>query len=159
MLQIPAIELAAASVFPEKDLPLHIRYRVTERDVLAEARADDRLWVVLDLHGRAVGFALVEVVGGLAHVDEIDVHPDHARQGIGSTLLQLTIDWARHERFPAMTLVTFRHLAWNAPFYEKFGFIRLAQDELSDDISAILDDEDAVGMNMKNRVAMRLSLI
>ena len=155
---IPAIEVAAVSTFAEADIPLEIRYRVTDPDVLEDARGGGRLWIALDRNDRVIGFAMLEVMGGLAHLDEIDVHPDHTRQGIGSGLLRKTIDWARGEKHPAMTLVTFRHLPWNAPFYEKFGFREIDRDAMSADLSELLQDEADTGLNMENRIAMQLSL-
>jgi len=155
---IPAIEVAAVSTFAEADIPLEIRYRVTAPDVLEDARAGGRLWVALDRHDRAIGFAMLEILDGLAHLDEIDVHPDHAMQGIGSRLLQKTIDWAVGEKYPAMTLVTFRHLPWNAPFYERFGFREIERAALSADLRELFQDEAATGLNMKNRIAMSLWL-
>ncbi len=156
---IPGIQLSAAAAFSAADVPLEIRYRVTDPDVLDEARAEGRLWIALDGYDHAIGFALLEIMDGLAHLDEIDVHPDHAKQGIGSSLLRATIEWARHERYAAMTLVTFRHLVWNAPFYEKFGFSELERDELGSDLQELLRVEAATGINMQNRIAMQLALI
>ncbi len=155
---IPAIEVAAAATFAEADLPLGIRYRVTDQDVLEMARQGGRLWIALNGDDRVVGFTMLEIVGGLAHLDELDVHPDHVRQGIGSSLLRVAIDWAVREAYPAMTLVTFRHLIWNAPFFEKFGFSEIERDELSLELREILRDEIAIGLSKANRIAMRLRL-
>ena len=145
-------------MFAEADVPLEIRYRVTDPDVLENARERGRLWIALDCNDRAIGFAMLEIVDGLAHLDELDVHPDHARQGVGSGLLQKSIDWARGKKHAAMTLVTFRHLAWNAPFYEKFGFREIHRDAMSVELKALFRNEAATGMNMDNRIAMQLYL-
>ena len=156
---IPAIELAAATGFSEADLPLGARFRVTDRDVLEDARRGGRLWIASDCDHRVVGFAMLEIIDGLAHLDELDVHPDHAGKGIGSSLLQVAIDWASKAGYSAMTLVTFRHVAWNAPFYRKRGFNELRQDALGSQLSRILHDEAVAGLNVQNRIAMQLELI
>lgn len=156
---IPAIELAAAAGFSEADLPLGTRYRVTDHDVLEDARRDGRVWIASDIENRVVGFTMLEIVDGLAHLDELDVHPDHARKGIGSSLLQVAIDWASDAGYSAMTLVTFRHIAWNAPFYRKRGFSEVGRDVLGSQLSEILHDEAVAGLNAQNRIAMRLELI
>ncbi len=155
---IPAIEVAAAATFAEADLPIEIRYRVTDQDVLEAARRNGRLWIATDRNDHVVGFSMLEIVDGVAHLDELDVHPDHARQGIGSGLLRTAIDWAFQQEYAAMTLVTFRHLAWNAPFYERFGFTEIEQRTLAPELSEILQDEASTGIDMKNRIAMRLEI-
>jgi len=140
-------------------LPLEFRHRVSAADVMFEAQQAGQLWIALHHDRKAVGFAQIEIMDGLAHLVELDVHPDHARQGVGSALLQATIDWARHKAYAAMTLVTFGHLPWNAPFYAKFGFVSVRPEQMSDTLHDLICDEAAEGLNTQNRVAMQLSLI
>jgi hypothetical protein len=59
--EIPRLEQAAATVFPEEDLPAGVRYRVTDHDLLEAAQEEGRLWVAVDRRGQPVGFALAEV--------------------------------------------------------------------------------------------------
>lgn len=155
---IPGIQVAAVSVFAESDVPLDIRYRTTAADVLQDAQESARLWVATDGNDHVVGYAMIEIFDGLAHLDDLDVHPEHARQGIGSALLRVVIDWAMREQYTAMTLVTFRHLAWNAPFYEKFGFSEIKGEALNDDLRELLQDEVTAGLSGRHRIGMQLSL-
>jgi len=156
---IAGIELAAASIFSESDLPLEFRHRVSAADVMLEAQRAGRLLIASHHDRQAVGFAQLEVMDGLAHLVELDVHPKHARQGVGSALLQATIGWARRKQFAAMTLVTFGHLPWNAPFYKKFGFVSVRPEQMSNTLHDLIRDEAAEGLNTQNRIAMQLSLI
>jgi hypothetical protein len=57
-----------------------------------------------------------------------------------------------------MTLTTFGHLPWNAPFYERMGFVRLEEADLSESLREELDWEAAHGLERSKRVAMRLDL-
>lgn len=155
---IPGIQVAAVSVFAESDVPADIRYRISPADVLQAAQESGRLWVTTDAEDRVIGYAMIEIVDGLAHLDDLDVHPEHAKQGIGSAILRVVIDWARQEEYSAMTLVTFRHLAWNAPFYEKFGFKEINRASLSAELREMVEDEIAAGLSGKNRLAMQLLL-
>lgn len=155
---IPEIELAASAMFSETDLPLHIRYRVTAAEVLHEAQRDSRLWVALVDARTPVGFAMVDTVDGSAHLDEMDVMPQFGRRGIGTRLLETTINWARDNRFPKMTLVTFRHVPWNAPFYEKKGFVSMVGAELGDGLANLLKEECKAGIDVKKRVCMSLDI-
>ena len=93
-------------------------------------------------------------VDGLAYLQEIDVLPDHGRRGIGTSLIHAVCEWAQFKKVAAVTLTTFRHLPWNAPFYERLGFRSLTQDELTSGLDAILADEAENGLDKTKRVAM-----
>lgn len=155
--EIPKIEQAAASLFTAEDLPPALRYRVTEREYLKEAQRDGRLWVALG-DTRPVGFALADVADGAAYLSEIDVHPEHARQGLGTRLVQVVVDWAAAQRFACVLLVTFRHLPWNAPFYARLGFVALPEHEVGPELRAFIEEEGMAGIDTRQRVAMRLAL-
>jgi GNAT superfamily N-acetyltransferase len=103
-----------------------------------------------------VGFALVQLVDGNAHLTEMDVHPLHGRKGLGSLLLARVVDWARSQRFRAVTLTTFSHVPWNAPFYQRAGFRVLAPAEVGPKLAEILAEEASRGL--RQRVAMSLDL-
>jgi GNAT superfamily N-acetyltransferase len=155
LLDIPKLEQAAATMFPEDDLPAALRYLVTDRDTLRDAQREGRLWVAVDPQQEAAGFALAEVLDGDAYLDQIDVHPRHARRGIGTRLVNTVIGWAESREFSSISLITFRHLPWNARFYEKFGFVRLEPHELSRSMSQILEEEAQAGIDVAKRVGMR----
>jgi GNAT superfamily N-acetyltransferase len=151
---IPAIEQAAAAIFPELDLPPDIRYLVTDNETLMVAQSEKRLWAALDDNKTLVGFALARIVGAYAHLEELDVHPDHGRQGVGSRLLRAVISWATDGGFPGITLITFRHLPWNAPFYERHGFVRLDDSNTGNSLRELIREEADAGIEPGNRVAM-----
>jgi GNAT superfamily N-acetyltransferase len=152
---IPRIEQAAASMFPEADLPLHIRYRVTDRRTLAKAQREARLWVALNSRREPVGFAHAGLIDNQAHLDEMDVHPDYGRRGIGTRLVRTVVEWATEQGFDELTLITFRHLPWNAPFYATLGFAVVDAESLGDEMLDLLQQEAAAGLKAANRVCMR----
>lgn len=155
---IPRLEQAAASLFSAADLPEALRYRVTDRSVLRQAQRQGRLWVALDANGEAVGFARAEVQDGEARLDEVDVHPRHGRRGIGTRLVETVIEWAEKRNFPSLSLLTFRHLPWNAPFYQRLGFVMLNPDEVGPALAVILREEAEAGIDITMRVGMRRML-
>ena len=155
---IPAIELAASAMFPEADLPLEVRYLVIENELLQEAQSDERLWVALTDERTPVGFAMAGFIDGGAHLDEMDVMPDFGRQGIGTRLVRTIIDWGRLGDYPVLTLITFRHLPWNAPFYERMGFEAMATSELGEELAKLLQEEGDAGIDVHKRVCMKLDL-
>jgi GNAT superfamily N-acetyltransferase len=155
LAQLAALERAAAQVFPPEVVPAAVRAESVPLDVLRAAQSADRLWVAL--HADApVGFALLEIVDGEVLLAEIDVHPQHARQGLGRRLVAAVVDWARAGQLPSVGLTTFRDIPWNAPFYASLGFRTLAADELSPALASALAAEAARGL--RHRVAMRLDL-
>lgn len=157
LAEIPRIEQAAATLFAAEDLPPPLRYRVTDREYLREAQRDERLWVAL-ARTRPVGFALADVVDGEAYLSEIDVHPEHARQGLGTRLVRAVVEWAGARSFACVLLVTFRHLPWNAPFYARLGFVALPDRAIGPELREFIAEEGAAGIDTTKRVAMRLAL-
>ncbi|MGH8221611.1 MAG: GNAT family N-acetyltransferase [Woeseiaceae bacterium] len=155
---IPRIEQAAAALFPDADLPAGLRYLVTDRETLEDALRERRLWVAEDRRHHAVGFALACVIDGVAHLDEMDVHPRHGRQGIGVRLLQAVCDWAVLLGHDALTLVTFRHLPWNAPYYARLGFTPVPAGEIGPEMRELLREESDAGLDGTKRIVMRRSL-
>ena len=157
LADIPRIEQAAASLFPAEDLPPPLRYRVTDRDYLREAQRGRRLWVAL-AGARPVGFALADVADGAAYLSEIDVHPEHARRGLGTRLVRAVVEWAVARGYDCLLLVTFRHLPWNAPFYARLGFVPLPERAIGPELREYIAEEGAAGIDTTRRVAMRLAL-
>jgi ribosomal protein S18 acetylase RimI-like enzyme len=80
------LEIGMAAV-SDDDLPT-----VTELAVFQQAR---RAWVATDDADLPVGYVLVDVVDGCAHVEQISIHPRYARQGLGKQLLDIVERWAR----------------------------------------------------------------
>lgn len=145
-------------MFPEADLPAEVRYLVTEDELLHQAQSEARLWVALTDDRIPVGFAMANIVDGGAHLDEMDVLPYFGRQGIGTRLVRTCIDWARSGDFPVVTLITFRHLPWNAPFYEKMGFVSMEPAELGEALASLLAEEGKAGIDVRKRLCMKLDL-
>jgi GNAT superfamily N-acetyltransferase len=156
---IGPIELAAATLFSETDLPAVIRYRVTEPELLRDAQKDSRIWVALTENDVPVGFALATLVDDEAHLDEIDVLPDYGQRGIGTELVNAVASWARRSGYASLTLITFKHLPWNAPFYEKLGFVRLRSAALSAGLANLIEEEGKAGIDVAKRIGMRLILV
>ncbi|MGE0639524.1 MAG: GNAT family N-acetyltransferase [Thermoanaerobaculia bacterium] len=105
-----------------------------------------------------VGFAFTTVIDGIAHLDEIDVHPGASGRGVGSALLERVADVARDEGYPAITLSTLEDVPWNAPYYERRGFRILAAEELTPGLRDLLAHEAECGFPMHLRVIMRREL-
>ncbi|MCG8588342.1 MAG: GNAT family N-acetyltransferase [Proteobacteria bacterium] len=155
---LPAIERAAAALFDAADLPPALAQETTPESDFAAAQREGRLWVALNAAEEPVGFALARILDGVAHLEELDVSPDHGRRGLGAKLAARVIEWGRRQGLRAVTLSTFAHLPWNGPFYERLGFRPLAAHELSPALRGLLRHEAEIGFDPAKRVAMRLEL-
>lgn len=99
-----------------------------------------------------VGFAHLVTVDGHLHLEEIDVHPDQQRQGIGAALVRHCIE--RSASQGRITLSTFRELSWNAPFYATLGFRELPESRWTDALRALRDHEAQLGLDVAARCLM-----
>ena len=72
-----------------------------------------------------VGLCRIDALGDGAHLEQLSVHPEHGRRGIGRGLLRAGIDWARAHGYDELTLTTYRDVPWNGPFYASEGFVEI----------------------------------
>lgn len=123
-------------------------------DVLHELQQKGQVWAAIKDH--PVAWIAAEVIDGCAHVEQVSVHPDHARQGIGRRLLDHVATWARARNLTALTLTTFRAVPWNAPYYEKLGFQQVTT--LGPGLADIVEHETERGLDPTGRTCLRRSV-
>jgi GNAT superfamily N-acetyltransferase len=156
---LPAIERSAGTLFA--GLPKLSHLADGPVIALAEHRwflEDGWTWVAEDPAGTIAGFLCAERLAGNLHVSELSVHRTAQGQGLGRALLEAAIDHARQAGAPAVTLTTFREVAWNAPFYARLGFVMLEAETAGETLQRILAEEVTHGMPPGSRCAMRLEL-
>ncbi len=153
---LAAIEIAAAGIFPPGSIPDHIRSDSTPIETLLEAVQGGLLWVALSGEGEPVGYALMQLVEDAALLAQMDVHPDHMRQGIGSALVEQAVEHSRLFKKATLYLTTFTHVPWNAPFYAKLGFVAMNSADAPPFLKDILENEKRHGLS--NRTAMCLEM-
>jgi ribosomal protein S18 acetylase RimI-like enzyme len=157
---IPAVqrvERAAGQRFRASDDPRIARCAddaVFTADELGRFIVTQRAWVATE-EGNIVGFIVMDVVDGCAHIDEVAVAPDAGRRGHGTALLEQAARWAVLQQLPAVTLTTFRDVVWNGPWYAKRGYRELAEHEWTPAIRALRDEEQQRGLPKQLRVVMR----
>ncbi|MFF2813721.1 GNAT family N-acetyltransferase [Streptomyces sp. NPDC058000] len=109
------------------------------------------------------GYLLWDPVDGCRHIEQVSVHPERARRGIGRALIDRTVEvpppsfgqGGKDGGPPTLTLTTFADVPWNAPYYARLGFRRLAADELTPGLRAIRAHEAELGLDRWPRVCMR----
>ena len=113
--------------------------------------------VVLVAGEPPVGLCRIDAVGDLAHLEQLSVHPDHTRRGLGRSLLRAAVEWAASHGYGELTLCTYRDVAWNGPFYASEGFV---EEGPADDwlIAHGLQPEEPVLGRSGARVLMRRAL-
>jgi GNAT superfamily N-acetyltransferase len=155
---LPAIERAAGKLFADVDLGGITDDDTTTLEDFSVCWGNGLLWVAVDGQDAPVGFAFVEMIDGIAHLDELDVHPTHGRRGLGTALVEAVIDWARSQGLAGVTLTTFRDVAWNMPFYSRMGFHVLDASELTPELREVVAAETRRGLPPEKRVVMRVDL-
>jgi GNAT superfamily N-acetyltransferase len=148
------IERAAAELFSAEDLPPSLLEAGLSRRFFEETFSAGRLWVVR-AGGQPVGFAAAVLLDGSAHLQELNVLPKHGRRGLGRALVHQVAQWAISEGFASLSLTTFRHVAWNAPFYASLGFVPIAYEDQGSEMRETLAEEAEEGFDPAKRVGMR----
>lgn len=108
--------------------------------------------------GEVIAYIIFEIVDGCCHIEQVSVHPDHARQGVGARLLATAESWARARGITTMTLTTFVEVAWNGPYYQRCGYQYLSDEELTPGLRAVRAVEAELGLDRWPRSAMAKNL-
>jgi GNAT superfamily N-acetyltransferase len=152
------IELLAGARFGDIGMESIAEAEPASADALSAYALAGRSWVALDADGCPVGYVIVDVVDGNAHIEQISVRPDHQGTGMGRALIERVRDWAAETGRPAITLTTFTTVPWNGPLYAHLGFVPMAEDELGPDLRALRDAETQHGLDPSVRSCMRRTL-
>lgn len=152
-----AIDDAASELY--SNAGLHIEFGHDHPFVVAEAVR----WSCAIEHGLAdvavgprdepIGFIILGTVDGEPYLDQLSVHPDAMRQGIGSALLNAAIRWAGNR---PLWLTTYSHLPWNKPYYERSGFSDVAEHLIGPELGGIIQHQRSVLPDPQCRIAMVL---
>jgi GNAT superfamily N-acetyltransferase len=157
LVSLREIETAAGALFAGvglSDVAAHEPFSIEE---LTAYLVVERIWVLVE-DTVPVGYALADVVDGVAHLEQLSVTPEHGRRGHGGALLDHVCEWARRNGLGAVTLTTFEHVAWNAPYYARRGFRVLADDEIGPELRRQCQEEAQHGLDPALRVCMRRDL-
>jgi GNAT superfamily N-acetyltransferase len=152
---VQALDRDAGQVFGEIGMPEVAQYDPWPLEDLAASQQAGRLWVAAEEADVPVAFLMASVVDGCLHVEQLSTDPGNARRGLGRALLEHAAGRAAAEGLPALTLTTFEHVPWNAPYYARCGFRVLSAAEITPGLRAIRRHEAALGLDRWPRVCMR----
>jgi len=163
--KIRVAESADADALPAVERSASMRFRSIP-DLAFLADGDDRTvawhrhhiaqgaeWIALSESEEIIGFLAAEIVGPELHIWELAVRIDVQNQGIGRKLIETACAFARQRDLESMTLTTFSNVPWNAPWYQRLGFVRCRDNER---LAALVRAESERGW--PGRCAMRKTL-
>jgi len=157
-LALPAIERSAAELF-RGDPSLAWLADAEVADVAQHVRAIEEANVWVAESTELAGFLRAVEIDQHLHIEELSVSQAFQGQGIGRRLVSAAIEQARALRLNAVTLTTFRDLPWNAPFYQRMGFVELTSAPTAGYLHDAVQAEIALGFPANRRCAMHLPLI
>ena len=143
--KLPSIEKSADFLFEEagiRNLPAVAS--------LEELRNANCIMVIDD---PPKGFIRIDEVDNNAHIEQLSVKRNCMGEGLGSKLLEAATEWAKVKGYSQITLITFKNIPWNGPFYEKHGFWELTN--IPDDLKKLRDHEKKLGLDsIDERIVM-----
>ncbi|HEY8686400.1 MAG TPA: GNAT family N-acetyltransferase [Chloroflexota bacterium] len=152
-----AIERAAGHLFADIGMDDVAAHPPLETAVLAGYVRDGRAWIA-EADREPRGYAITDVVDGRGHLEQVSVHPAYGRQGLGRMLIQTVFEWAIGQGLSELTLLTFRDVPWNGPYYASLGFHPLPDEELPPELMALRNHESDLGLDRDARFAMYVKL-
>ncbi|HEX6344528.1 GNAT family N-acetyltransferase [Umezawaea sp.] len=151
LVALQGIEIASGEPFRAIGMPEIADDDPLPLAVLTHLRALGQVWVAAD--PEPVAWIAVEEVDGFAHVEQVSVHPDRARRGVGRALLDHVDRWAAERGLGGLTLTTFRDVPWNGPYYERLGFRPV--EDLTPGLAEVVAREAAHGLDPRTRICLR----
>ncbi|QLC50967.1 ribosomal protein S18-alanine N-acetyltransferase [Methanolobus zinderi] len=91
-------------------------------DFLFKAHLHNPGFVVYEKEKNLIGYAIIGDADGKAHLQNIAVHPDSRRQGIGTELLEWCMDLVRLYGYREIVLEVREKNTGSQLFYKKKGF-------------------------------------
>jgi GNAT superfamily N-acetyltransferase len=159
--ELPAlqdIERAAGQCFRDIGMPEIAEDEPLPLGELARRHHAGLAWVAAGEADAPVAYLIADPVDDGLHVEQVSVHPDSARRGVGRALLEHLAAHATRVGTPFLTLTAFTRVPWNAPYYARCGFRPVHDRALTPGLRRIREREAAHGLDRWPRVCMRRDL-
>ncbi|MCX4821429.1 GNAT family N-acetyltransferase [Streptomyces sp. NBC_01142] len=158
LLFLQDIERAAGRCFRDIGMPEIADDEPLPLGELARYQKAGLAWVAANDAHAPIAYLIADLVDGNLHVEQVSVHPDSARRGIGRSLLEHLAVHGAGNGIPALTLTTFTEVPWNAPYYARCGFRPMNETMLTPGLREIREREAAHGLDRWPRACMRRAL-
>lgn len=159
-IKLPAIEQSAGQLFSTlEDLSWISESGVQSVEKHLAFINHKGHWVAVNSENEPVGFIMTTPLPESLFIHELSVSEAWQNRGIGKLLIQKVKDEAKAHQFSAVTLTTFRHVPWNAPYYQRLGFSILSESEIPHSLQEILNNEvESGGFVKETRCAMKFEV-
>lgn len=118
-----------------------------------EAAHEGRMLLACSREGEPIGFASLGLVDGEPHLQQVSVRRAWMKRGAGRALVTRAIRWSVQSG--VLWITTWAHLPWNAPWYERMGFERVADADCGPALRAVIEWEKRALPAPEHRIAMR----
>lgn len=136
------IDVDAALLFERANLarrlPADSELAAADRARWLHCLAAGSVLIAVDPCEGDVGFAALGNLDGEPYLVQLSVRLRAMRRGIGTQLLTNVGSLARQAGGHALWLITYNHLRWNRPFYERRGFAIVSPGKCGSDINTEL---------------------
>ncbi len=157
------IDLASNQLFIDLGHPEFETDESIPAEAAEQAIAENRLFAAdqfaADGTSVLIGWVLMNRTGDECSIGQISIHPDVAKRGYGSALLDAVIRWARANGETSVVLSTQSDIPWNQPWYERFGFAVVAPVDWTPAMCGVVEEQTEMGFDWNTRVHMRLTLV
>lgn len=152
---LPEVERRAGALFAEFGLQEIADHEPGDVEYIQSFMRTGAVHVAVSDRGEPVGFGLSGLLDGAVHLYELAVDPTHGRRGLGTRLMAAGCGYGQAKGCRAMTLSTFRDLAWNGPYYSKLGFHAVKRDDWTPGMHLLHAREVDIGLPVERRFFMR----
>lgn len=153
------IDRDASRLFDQVGLELtpenSLEFAAAERSRWLKCLQSGTTFVASGQSGEPVGFAALRMLDEQPYLEQLSVRMGAMRNGIGTALLNAAERLTAETQTRTLWLTTYRHLPWNAPFYERAGFVIVPAAECGREMLSELALQRRLLPEPGKRVAMR----
>lgn len=154
LYKIAPVEKAAAEAFREIGMDAVADDAPIAESELLRAVEEQRLWVAVE-YGVLKAYLLGDFLPQSLHIDQVTVHPDASRRGLGALMIESVSADPRSKERGLITLTSFANVPWNAPYYERIGFLDIPESDWPEGVAAKVAEEQESGLASWPRVVMQ----
>lgn len=152
--KVAPLERAAAEVFRTIGMDAVADDAPITETTLLQAVEEQRLWFAVE-YGVLKAYLLGDFLPQSLHIDQVTVHPDASRRGLGALMIESVSADPRSKERGLLTLTSFANVPWNAPYYERIGFLDIAESDWPEGVSEKVAAEQGTDMAAWPRVVMQ----
>jgi len=156
--EMVAIDVDACTLYVEAGLDADLGpehpYSVAERACWTRCAREGNAFVAGPPGAPPVGLLVMDRIDGAPYLEQLSVRRSAMQQGLGRRLLAHAVEWAGRE---PLWLTTYGHIPWNRPFYERHGFVAIAESQCPAGIVTVLEDQRRALPAPEDRIAMLMA--